>query len=467
MIAEPKIEQKSQSPKTEVQKRTSSTEERFKKASEILKQKANRIKDSVQGIFKKHPEIDFSTEQGDFSSLSDEFFTKEARTKEKLGIESETNQNKDLISNGETSTEPVETKTKEEKAELPSYISETMQRVRKNSPNELEDFVSCDQIKSDIQSSFYETIQVEVAAKHLPTKQREEIITLMPTSADRARAKIKMEFASWHITDMGDSTKDEQRRQLIEKAKGIADYWEDGKFTKEVSEITQRQQQEAIEKGKQAIESTNDEGVFIINVSPENLLPIIEAGKYQPKLDQVGTQSSFSSFFKIRYDRELELGTYPPNGEANNIPHPVYGQIVVDEKNELLRAVQEGYGTTHIKLKTNRVKNRTMFIVDDSVSAKAIYNQQLAWEDAAKGRVFLNALMDNPKADWRSLPSYIEGQVMGGVTTNDIDEIVFQSGTETKSLEDYIRKNSSRFIVIKDDKNNQTTVKLKEAEDSI
>ncbi len=356
--------------------------------------------------------------------------------------------------------------------EMGQYIGKTMEKISENSEQALHNFIEGDAIIDRVQSAVRVTIQVEVAAELFPD-ERESILTLLPDAEDWItipRARGNDDRSAIFST----SNKQRQRRNIIEKASGYPFKQE---FEERVEKRIRERASKVVEEAKEGIQNFGGEGqVLVISMKPDDLLGMLDSGAYEPSLDRY--EMGYWSFLpsekdqiaeslqgKIdptrrfdgigplarRYLREIELGTYPENGESSLEQHPVYGQMVVDSTFESRLIRLAGYGEVVVKLKKEAVINRTLFVVGDSINDAHDFNQKLAWNEAIKARKLLNNLIQDEQVDRRSLPGYIEAQIMGGVKLADIEEITLDKSEISPELQQYLDANREKMVLIEND----------------
>jgi len=111
--------------------------------------------------------------------------------------------------------------------------------------------------------------------------------------------------------------------------------------------------------------------------------------------------------------------------------HAISGAVASSES-ELAEGAASTYGDAAIFLRSDRIKDRTIFSFGDSLDRNLWSGggsgqnnpKFLNWEDASKAKTVLEAArQDLPNVELSDLP-YIEAQVLGGVAIDDIERVV-------------------------------------------
>lgn len=333
------------------------------------------------------------------------------------------------------------------------YIQETMHRVLDQSEANLNNYLDSERFKANLTVSLTDYYKMELLLKRFPNK-RDQILPLIPQNEDR------------HF--MLDSGSVAYRRQMERDNLIQGVYWDLGefeKFNEEARHLTKMEAEELLQKAKQEVENSQQEGlVLVVSLNSQDIKKVIRESQYRASLDnpnlgykvfsvlskekiKEGNTSGLGPL-ETRCLRELQMGTYLIGGDESGVPHPVYGQMIVDQNIGLSHAKEAGYGSLNLRLKTERIKDRTTFFTGDSIN-DSWQGQQLGWDEAVKARGILDKLEENPKLDWRFLTPYIEAHIMGGVSMQDIDGCDFESSERTKELEDYFSANPEKFEVSK------------------
>jgi hypothetical protein len=355
---------------------------------------------------------------------------------------------------------------------LPKFISEKVTKVKEQSNSQYQNLAEGKSIISSTSRSLRTKVQMETIAEIFPDL-KEEALTLVPENNEFHRVETTPEDK---FSIMYNTPRERARSEILEKVNDKKMFSPDRDkaraFDTRVDEKCNQQATELIEQAKEIAEKETAEGsVLVIALNKTGLLKVVQEGKYIPTLDTVkfstiaaeeinerlkmeeGTDEWKNRFDGIsplqrRYLRELELGTYTRSGESS---HPVYGQLVVNLENEMENASQEGYGKIFLKLRTEQIKDRTLFVVGDSINDAHNFNQQLDWDNAVRARAFLNGLIGNNGVDRRSLPPYLEAQIMGGVRIEDIEEIVVDEKDLPPLFEHDLRSVIGDKFVVKDE----------------
>src|SRR3989338_4303963 len=119
--------------------------------------------------------------------------------------------------------------------------------------------------------------------------------------------------------------------------------------------------------------------------------------------------------YRLRQKVEKALGI-KPRGTPDD-PELIYGAAVHDTAKDLEGGTGGWFGDTVIVLNTERVKDRTTFTPGDSFYQKEKNHRIVTWEWVP----VLKFIRDKIVGD------YVEAQIAGGVTTEDITEIRFKA----------------------------------------
>lgn len=348
------------------------------------------------------------------------------------------------------------------------YIQETMHKVLDRSGANLRSYLESEDFRGNLAVSITDHYKMELLLKKFPDK-REQILSLIPLGEDSHNTQD-----SWSTAYQ----REKERNSLIESAPW--DLGELDEFNKEVRHLARIEAEELTQIAKREVENSQHEGlVLVVSLNSQDMMKVIQDGQYKASLDNPdlgyknfgalskkkiqeqatitreelfdparGYSSGLGPLEK-RYLRELQMGVYPIGGDEASVSHPIYGQMIVNQDVGFSHAKEAGYGNLHLKLKTEKIKNRTTFFTGDSINNWGGY--QLGWDDAVKARGILDNLEGNSKVDWRFLTPYIEAHIMGGVSIEDIDGCVFESSGETRELEDYFSANPEKFEVLRDE----------------
>lgn len=368
---------------------------------------------------------------------------------------------------GVVATAPIIIESPKDEGQKYGYIQETMQKVSDKSESNLQNFLDGENFIANLTVSLIDNYKMELLLKKFPNK-RDQIMSLIPRTEDR------------HFMQDSGSTvyrRQVEREDLIEHAPW--DLGEQEEFSNEARHLAKTEAEELLQKAKQEVESSQNQGlVLVVSLNNQDLLKVIKDGQYKASLDNPGLgYKSFRTLSKekileqatltneeladrtvgntiglgpleTRYLRELQMNTYLVGGDESGVPHPVYGQMIVDQDIGLSHAKEAGYGTLNLRLKTEKIKDRTTFFTGDSIN-QSWYGRQLGWNEAVKARAIIDKLSQNPKVDWRHITPYIEAHIMGGVLMQDIDGCDFESNEKTKELENYFSANPEKFEVTK------------------
>ena len=110
---------------------------------------------------------------------------------------------------------------------------------------------------------------------------------------------------------------------------------------------------------------------------------------------------------------------------GRNDPHPIYGAAFANNgRDEIYGGAGGGYGETFIVLKKDRIKDRTSFCYDDSFNGYSHW--LLDWDGGISAKAIHN-LSSN-----QSRHGYVEAQILGGVSIEDIDSVNIPSSAFSK-----------------------------------
>jgi hypothetical protein len=99
-----------------------------------------------------------------------------------------------------------------------------------------------------------------------------------------------------------------------------------------------------------------------------------------------------------------------------NDPHPLYGAgSSPNNRDEFYGGTGGGYGETFLVLKSDRIRDRTSFCYDDSFDG--YHDWMLDWNGGITAKAIHNLNGSH------SRHGYVEAQILGGVTLDDIESI--------------------------------------------
>jgi len=173
-----------------------------------------------------------------------------------------------------------------------------------------------------------------------------------------------------------------------------------------------------------------------INIGLDGLTKILhESRKF---LSSWETNSKDDRYNVLRERAERKLGILA-NGTHRD-PSPIYAAVYAPNGHDEYHGPADLYGDVFVLLQKDRVKSRTIFSTDDSVNEDPAYCN-LSWEDAA----YIKAAKDineRPAEEYVIGEEYVEAQVLGGVTVDDIASInipIISANGEPKPDADAIR----------------------------
>lgn len=158
-----------------------------------------------------------------------------------------------------------------------------------------------------------------------------------------------------------------------------------------------------------------------VNVAWDNIKQIFDSGKLKSVWERIEVaeertkRGKFGDYAKKRDSVERQMGNRAKGGSKD--PHPIYGAAYSENgRDEFFGGVgKSGYGDCFIKLKSDRIKDRTSFVFDDSFDGYTDW--MVDWTGGQIFKAIHNVIEFNTKAP------YVEAQILGGVTIDDIDSI--------------------------------------------
>ncbi len=156
-----------------------------------------------------------------------------------------------------------------------------------------------------------------------------------------------------------------------------------------------------------------------INMTWRNVRKTLESGRilsiWEKPEEMENRNNSMMYNYESRRDIiERKIGNKSKGGMKD--PHPIYAAAATpNDRDEFWGGTGGGYGETFFVLKNERIQNRTSFCYDDSFDG--FNDWVLDWEGGivAKGIHNLNGK--------KSRHGYVEAQIFGGVSLDDIESI--------------------------------------------
>lgn len=164
-----------------------------------------------------------------------------------------------------------------------------------------------------------------------------------------------------------------------------------------------------------------------INMTWQNVLDVLNSGRVlsawenQKTIEERDKMWSISSGkYSIKRDRiERMLGNRAKGGSRD--PHPIYGAAASENgRDELYGGAGGSYGECFLILKTESIKNKTSFCYDDSFYFFG--NWLLDWNGGIVAKALHN-LNNGYSKEGESKHGYVEAQILGGVSVDDIESI--------------------------------------------
>jgi hypothetical protein len=156
-----------------------------------------------------------------------------------------------------------------------------------------------------------------------------------------------------------------------------------------------------------------------VNMTWKNVLQTLESGEIisyweNPETVQYRKVHSKYNYEERRDQIERLVGNRAKGGIRD--PQPIYGAAATPNgRDEFYGGTGGGYGECFIVLKNDKIKDRTSFSYDDSFDG---FNKWLlGWNDALTAKSIHN--LNGSK----STHGYVEAQILGGVTLNDVESI--------------------------------------------
>lgn len=181
--------------------------------------------------------------------------------------------------------------------------------------------------------------------------------------------------------------------------------------TKEPSDETSKEFGAEKEKIKDSV------GVSI-NMSWDSILQTLDTGRlisiWENKKEMSERNTSMEYHYATRRDEiERKLDNRAKGGARD--PHPVYGAVWSPNGRDEFFGPAWRYGGCFVKLRTDGIKGRTTATYDDSFNGFNDY--PMLWEDMVSAEAMLNL------TQFGARHKYVETQILGGVTTDDIESI--------------------------------------------
>lgn len=155
-----------------------------------------------------------------------------------------------------------------------------------------------------------------------------------------------------------------------------------------------------------------------INLDLEAIEGFLKTGKlrsiWDDESDIVARSSTAHYAYGAKRDEVERTLNNRAKGSARD-PHPIYGAVMTNDERDQFFGGAFAYGMGFLKLKPEAIRERTNFVYDDSFGPLVDY--PFSWEQAAEARAMLTLL------EYNSPHRYIEAQVLGGVTLQDVESI--------------------------------------------
>lgn len=152
-----------------------------------------------------------------------------------------------------------------------------------------------------------------------------------------------------------------------------------------------------------------------VTINRRNINDLLEIGRLSSEEEDERAKKNImrGNYFKARIKREEELGIRPLLTKDD--PHLIYGALASSADDFKIGGSQGLYGDIILILKNGKVMNRTTFSAGES--HMGVVTQ--------KNAHFLKYITEKGKTEgaFPSYPQYIEAQIAGGVSIDDIQEI--------------------------------------------
>lgn len=185
------------------------------------------------------------------------------------------------------------------------------------------------------------------------------------------------------------------------------------------SELNQKHGKETV---AAVVEKTEKTKFLTINIKFEHMEKILQAGRMKSNWE-TKVRGDKKSHYTEQYlnDKERLFGIRSKGTEQD--PHPIYGALAIAGQEKTGGIPEEDmakkYGDCYVKLREESIKERTGFCYGDSMeylfNPQELNENRFTWENVAVARAKLE--LDTEKHHDR----YIEAQILGGVTLEDIE----------------------------------------------
>lgn len=152
-----------------------------------------------------------------------------------------------------------------------------------------------------------------------------------------------------------------------------------------------------------------------INIGKDTLISIMQSGRFKSAFELEKQPSDKGNTYKQDRDRWERKADIRMRGNEK-YPHPIYGGLYCSNTKDEKVGPAPFWGEIFVVLKTEQVKDRTTFSYGDSN-----YETMMMWDDAAYAKAILNDQKDE---------EYVEAQIHGGVSIEDIESVNIPSHIE-------------------------------------
>ena len=187
------------------------------------------------------------------------------------------------------------------------------------------------------------------------------------------------------------------------------------------------------------IKECQETAIATINISFDAIGHVLSAGKCKSCWET--RTRNFDDYKKNRHSVEYSMGIRSKGTQKD--PHPIYGAIATNHRDQLQKGAASEYGSCFFILKKERIQERTMVCYGDSFRRKDMSAEQhdalrFTFDDVAVAKAMLEGV------DEESEYQFVEIQVLGGVSLEDI-EFVCITGGQTSEVLDQVEKWRKQF----------------------
>lgn len=170
------------------------------------------------------------------------------------------------------------------------------------------------------------------------------------------------------------------------------------------------------------------QAAVVINMQTDKLINFLfETFRMLPAYEAGSSSIRFMHQWERIHD-EVQLGLHAENDLIRE--RPIYGALVVGDKEKNVGPDPETYGSCVVEIKPEIARQRTTFTYGDSLnsrrlSASAYEAKPVDFETALAEKIIFDELHPNPSLKDDLREPYVEAQILGGVGLEDIASISF------------------------------------------